>query len=231
MEIVYELVSTEHSRPVLVTPLGEYLQSRWVKAKEHHAPSVSEVHARDMAAIIASKRHGHAAPQHTGFAMEAFASRMVQPCDLPDVIPGIRIALDLDAKRVRIFDPLETLPNRKEIEAAFLAVYHKYRVPRPEAVYDRISEADLNGWQVWLETAVANGVAELVQPEKQEPVETPAEPIAEPVNEATSEPPQEQPDQQSEQTKEPVQEQSAPVQPTISAPKPVKAHGRRRTSA
>lgn len=221
MEVVYELISPDHSRPVLVAPLGEYLQSRWVKAKEHHAPSVSEVQARDMSAIVNSKRFGHAPPQHTGFAMEAFAARRVQPCDLPDSIPGVNIALDREAKRVRIFDPLETLPNRKEIEATFLAVFHKYRVPKPEVIYDRLSESDLDVWQAWLDAAVANGTAERVVKAAQ----------PEPIPEVVQEQVQEQP---VEPAKEPVVEPvPEPTQPAVVAPeaKPAKAHGRRRTSA
>lgn len=215
METVYELVSPEHSRPVLVQPLGEYFPSRWVKEKEHYAPGVMELMAKDARATVAAKQFGHAAPQHTGFAFDVFRHYGVQPVDLPDAITGTHIALDQYAKRVRLFDPLETLPNRKDIEAAFHAVYHRYRVPKPERVYGGLSDADLDVWLAWIDKAVSEGVArqvvhqENVTPEPEKPVEK--EPETAPAAESVSEPV--------------VEQQNAPVVPQTR--KPVKAARRR----
>lgn len=211
MELVYELTSGGSHRPVLVAPLGEYMQSRWLKAAEHHAPSVAGIIAKDSAAIASAQQTGHAAPQHTGYAMAVFSQRKMAPVELPDSVPGVHIALDEEAKRVRIFDPLEHLPNRQDIEAAFLAVYHKHRVPRPEVIYDRLSGDELSTWRAWLDKAEGQGVIERVQ-EEESAAEVPNAPQEQ---QPESEPEQQPIEQGAEQPELPVagQETSSPAEP------------------
>lgn len=216
METVYELISTAHQLPVLVAPLGEYFHSRWVRANEHHAPSVLQTIGKDAKNAVSARAFGHSVPQHTGFAVDAFKHYGMPPVELPDFVPGVHIALDKEAKRVRIFDPLEHLPNRKEIEAAFVAAYHKYRVPMSERVLDRLSDGDLSVWQAWLDKAVSQGIACQVSGEENPTAETeqPAEPQPESVEEPAAE-------SVTEPVSPPQESATEPEQPPV-APQPVK---------
>lgn len=192
MERVYELTTPDRNRPVLVAPLGEYLRARWRRNVAEHAPCVAHLRREFAAQAARIDRTGRPPEHHLGFVIDTIRQHGVQDAELPELVPGQCIAIDRDARKVRIFDPLESHADRKTILALWVAVYHKHLVPRQERLFEKLSDADLDVWQRWLDAAVSAGHAEEMKPpasapEQSEPVseeQSAVQPQAEPVQSA-----------------------------------------------
>ena len=77
-------------------------------------------------------------------------------------IPGMRVGVNMRAKKARIFDPLEFPSNEKrldEINEAFRRANMNQVKPRPQESFDALSDNTLSTWLYWMRRYVEEGKA------------------------------------------------------------------------
>ena len=80
---------------------------------------------------------------------------------LPD-LPGYCVAVDLNARTVRIFDPLEHDPRRPDIEKALRKFFKRRLEIEPQQVSRDHAKPTLYRWLMWMQRLVAAGGATVV---------------------------------------------------------------------
>ena len=83
---------------------------------------------------------------------------------LPD-LPGYRVAVDLHARTIRIFDPLEHDPRRPEVEKALRRFFKRRLEIEPEQVTEDQPKPTLYRWLMWMQRLVVARNAAVVDSE------------------------------------------------------------------
>ncbi|HET6880429.1 MAG TPA: hypothetical protein VFI31_09755 [Pirellulales bacterium] len=80
-------------------------------------------------------------------------------------LPGYCVAVDLVARKIRVFDPLEKHSNRPQVESALRKFFKRRLEIEPEQVTRDQPLATLHRWLAWMYRLVSGGNARVVQGE------------------------------------------------------------------
>jgi hypothetical protein len=80
-------------------------------------------------------------------------------------LPGYKVAVDLVARKIRVFDPLEKESNRRDIESSLRKFFKRRLEIEPEQVTHDQPLATLQRWLVWMHRLVEGGNAKVVSGE------------------------------------------------------------------
>ena len=77
-------------------------------------------------------------------------------------LPGYKVAVDLVARKIRVFDPLEKDSNRPQVESALRKFFKRRLEIEPEIVTTDQPLATLDRWLAWMHRLVEAGNAKVV---------------------------------------------------------------------
>jgi hypothetical protein len=77
-------------------------------------------------------------------------------------LPGYKVAVDLVARKIRIFDPLDKDSNRTQVESALRKFFKRRLEIEPEQVTLDQPLATLHRWLAWMHRLVQGGNAKVV---------------------------------------------------------------------